>query len=36
MEWQKLGPTCLRILGLSEDELPAICEAGAAILEAVE
>jgi HD-like signal output (HDOD) protein len=35
-EWQKLGPACLRILGLSEDELPAICEAGADILEAVE
>jgi HD-like signal output (HDOD) protein len=35
-EWQKLGPACLRILGLSEDELPAVCEAGAAILKAVE
>ena len=35
-EWQKLGPACLTILGLSEDELPAICEAGKAILEAVE
>lgn len=35
-EWQKLGPACLRILGLSEDELPAIYEAGADILEAVE
>ena len=35
-EWQKLGPACLRILGLSEDELPALCAAGADILEAVE
>jgi HD-like signal output (HDOD) protein len=35
-EWQKLGPACLRILGLSEDELPAIFEAAADILEAVE
>jgi HD-like signal output (HDOD) protein len=35
-EWQKLGPACLRILGLSEDELPAMCEAGAAILGAVD
>jgi len=35
-EWQKLGPACLRILGLSEDELPALCEAGADILKAVE
>jgi hypothetical protein len=35
-EWQKLGPACLRILGLSEDDLPAICEAGADILEAVD
>ena len=35
-EWQKIGPACLRILGLSEDELPALCAAGAEILEAVE
>ena len=35
-EWQKLGPACLRILGLSEDELPALCEAGADTLETVE
>jgi HD-like signal output (HDOD) protein len=35
-EWQKIGPACLRILGLSEDDLPALCEAGAEILEAVE
>jgi HD-like signal output (HDOD) protein len=35
-EWQKLGTSCLRILGLSEDELPALCEAGADVLEAVE
>jgi HD-like signal output (HDOD) protein len=35
-EWQKLGPDCLRILDLSEDELPSICEAAAEILEAVE
>jgi HD-like signal output (HDOD) protein len=35
-EWQKLGPACLRILGLSENELSAICDAGAEILEAVE
>jgi hypothetical protein len=35
-EWQKLGPDCLRILGLSEDEVPALCEAGADILETVE
>jgi HD-like signal output (HDOD) protein len=35
-EWQKLGPACLRILGLSEDDLPAICKAGADILGAVE
>ncbi len=35
-EWQKLGPACLRILDLSEDELPALCEAGVAILETVE
>ena len=35
-EWQKLGPACMRILGLSEDELPALCEAGADILKAVE
>jgi HD-like signal output (HDOD) protein len=34
-EWLKLGPACLKTLGLSEDELPAICEAGAEILEAV-
>jgi HD-like signal output (HDOD) protein len=35
-EWQKLDPLSLRILGISEDELPALCEAGAEILEAVE
>jgi HD-like signal output (HDOD) protein len=35
-EWQKLGPACLKILGLTEDELPAIREAGAHILESVE
>lgn len=35
-EWQKLGPACQRILGLSEDELPALCEAGVATLETVE
>jgi HD-like signal output (HDOD) protein len=35
-EWQKLGPACLRILGLSEDELPALCEAATAILEVIE
>jgi HD-like signal output (HDOD) protein len=35
-EWQKLGPTCLRILGLTENELPALCEAGADILKTVE
>jgi HD-like signal output (HDOD) protein len=35
-EWQKLGPACLRILGLSEDELPDICKVGADILKAVE
>jgi HD-like signal output (HDOD) protein len=35
-EWQKLGPACLRILGLREDELPAICEAAAEILESVD
>jgi hypothetical protein len=36
MEWKKLGPACLRILGLSEDDLPAMCEAGADILKTVE
>jgi HD-like signal output (HDOD) protein len=36
MEWKKLGPACLRILGLSEEELPALCEAGADILGMVE
>jgi hypothetical protein len=36
MEWKKLGPACLRILCLSEDELPAMCEAGADILKTVE
>jgi HD-like signal output (HDOD) protein len=35
-EWQKLGPACLRILWLSEDELPAIYEAAADVLEVVE
>ena len=35
-EWKKIGPACLRILGLSEDELPALCEAGAETHEAVE
>ena len=35
-EWQKLGPACLRILGLNEDELPTIYLAGEDILEAVE
>jgi HD-like signal output (HDOD) protein len=35
MEWEKLGPACLRILGLSEDELSAMCEAGADILKTV-
>jgi hypothetical protein len=35
-EWKKIGPACLRILGLNEDELPALCEAGTEILEAVE
>jgi HD-like signal output (HDOD) protein len=35
-EWRKLGPACMRILCLSEDELPAICNAGADILESVE
>jgi HD-like signal output (HDOD) protein len=36
MEWKKLGPACLRILRLSEHELPAICEAGADILKSVD
>jgi HD-like signal output (HDOD) protein len=36
MEWKKLGPACLRILDLSEDDLPALCEAGADILKTVE
>jgi HD-like signal output (HDOD) protein len=36
MEWEKLGPSCLRILGLSEDELPAMCKAGADVLKTVE
>ena len=35
-EWKKLGTACLRILGLSEDELPAICKAAAEILGSVE
>jgi HD-like signal output (HDOD) protein len=35
-EWQKIGLACLRILGLSEDELPALCETGAEILDDVE
>jgi HD-like signal output (HDOD) protein len=35
-EWQKLGPSCLRVLGLSENDLPSLCEAGAEILETVE
>ena len=35
-EWQKIGPACLRVLGLSENDLPALCEAGTEILEAVE
>jgi hypothetical protein len=36
MEWKKLGPACLKILDLSENELPDLYEAGAAILKAVE
>jgi HD-like signal output (HDOD) protein len=35
-EWQKIGPACLSILGLSEDELPALCEAAEEIVETVE
>jgi HD-like signal output (HDOD) protein len=36
IKWKKIGPACLRILGLSEKELPAMCEAGAEILKTVE
>lgn len=34
-EWQKLGPACLRTLSLSEDDLPALCEAGSKIVKDV-
>jgi HD-like signal output (HDOD) protein len=35
-EWPKLGSSCLRLLDIKEEDLPAIYEQGASILETVE
>ncbi len=35
-EWQKLGPSCLSLLEITEEELPAIYDQGAEVLKTVE
>lgn len=35
-EWPKLGAFCLRLLGISEDQLPSLYEGGAEILKKVD